>query len=126
MKFPFRSPSALAIGLLIFSASWCSAADTPAKAASNAATPALRQQTIEIPGPLRAFLRMAGISQEISPDEVLPLLARNAFLYGYQTGRKTEYLVLAERYVHLARELEPLAGPDGKIHVNSCDEAEKL
>ena len=69
---------------------------------------------------------MAGISQESKPADLLPLLARNAFLYGHQMGKKTEYLVLAERYVHLARELEPLAGPDGKIHVNSCDEAEKL
>jgi len=69
---------------------------------------------------------MAGISQEIAPDEVLPLLARNAFLYGYQTGHKTEFLVLADRYVHLARELEPLAGPDGKIHVTSCEDADKL
>src|SRR6202044_273940 len=59
---------------------------------------------------------------EISPEDVLPLLARNAFLYGYQTGHKTEYLVLADRYVHLARELEPLAGPDGKIHVTGCDD----
>jgi hypothetical protein len=82
--------------------------------------------TIELPGPLRSFLRMAGISQEAAPSDVLPLLARNAFLYGYQTGRRTEYLVLAERYVHLARELEPLAGPDGKIHVSGCDDAGQL
>ena len=27
-----------------------------------------------IPGPMRNFLRMAAISQKISPDEVLPLL----------------------------------------------------
>ncbi|MGA9554427.1 MAG: hypothetical protein WBR30_19435, partial [Candidatus Sulfotelmatobacter sp.] len=27
-----------------------------------------------IPGPLRSFLRMAGISQKVAPEEVLPLL----------------------------------------------------
>src|SRR5271169_6105466 len=57
--------------------------------------------TLIIPGPLRSFLRMAGISQEISTDEVLPTLARNAALYGYQAGRETEFLVLVSRYVHL-------------------------
>ena len=85
-----------------------------------------RPDTIVIPGPLRSFLRMAGISQEIAPSEVMPLLARNAFLYGFQTGRRTEYLVLADRYVRLARELQPLAGTDGKIHVTSCNDADQL
>jgi len=69
---------------------------------------------------------MDGISQEVGPQEVLPLLARNAFLYGYQTGHKTEYLVLADRYVHMARDLEPLADADGKIHITSCDDAGTL
>ena len=63
-----------------------------------------------IPGPLRSFLRMAGISQEISLEEVLPTLARNAALYGYQGGRETEYLILVDRYLHLGRELLALAG----------------
>ncbi len=43
--------------------------------------------TATIPGPLRSFLRMAGISQKISLEEVLPLLARNVAVEGYQ-GRK--------------------------------------
>ena len=98
----------------------------PDDAQSTTAMPDHSMTTIEIPGPLRSFLRMAGISQEIAPNEVMPLLARNAFLYGYQVGRKTEYLMLADRYVHLARELEQLAGPDGNIRVAGCDDAEKL
>ena len=136
MKFPFRNHTALA-GLLILgmcayaaaatSSTGAAASDAPqAKTSSQGGLQEPQAETIEIPGPLRSFLRMAGISQEITPGEVLPLLARNAFLYGYQTGRKTEYLVLADRYVHLARELEPLAGPDGKIHVTGCDEAGPL
>ena len=35
-----------------------------------------------IPGPLRSFLRLAGISQKIGPEEVLPLLGRNVFKIG--------------------------------------------
>jgi hypothetical protein len=69
---------------------------------------------------------MAGVSQEAGPAEVLPLLARNAFLYGHVEKRKTEYLVLASRYVQQARELEPLAGADGMIHVAGCDDVGKL
>jgi len=137
MRFPLRSLIALA-ALAVFAGALAldGAAQPPRMAsavpspdtgnAGGAATPQRLSETIEIPGPLRSFLRMAGISQEAGPDEVLPLLARNAFLYGYQTGHKTEYLVLAERYVHLARELQPLAGPDGKIHVTGCDDAGRL
>jgi len=33
--------------------------------------------TATIPGPLRSFLRMAGISQKASPEEVMPFLARS-------------------------------------------------
>src|SRR6266568_672409 len=39
---------------------------------------------VAIPGPLRSFLRMAGISQKVSPEEVMPLLARNVFVLGYE------------------------------------------
>jgi hypothetical protein len=85
---------------------------------------------IIIPGPLRSFLRMAGISQKISTEEVVPLLAHNIFTQGYEGsrdgGRPTEFLILLSRYVHQAKELEVLAGPDGAIHVSNCDEAKAL
>jgi hypothetical protein len=132
MKFPFRT-HIVWTALLTLGACPCVIAASPANPADStqskaSGNPALlpQSETIEIPGPLRSFLRMAGISQEIGNDEVLPLLARNAFLYGYQTGRRTEYLVLADRYVQLAREIQPLAGPDGKIHVTGCDDAGQL
>lgn len=83
-------------------------------------------ETIAIPGPLRSFLRMAGISQESTPADVLPLLARNAFLYGHQLGKKTEYLVLEDRYVQQARELQPLAVDNGSIHIAGCSDVEPL
>jgi hypothetical protein len=85
-----------------------------------------QENTVIIPGPLRSFLRMAGISQQISRDDVLPLLARNAYATGYLNGVPTEYLRLVDRYLHQARELEMLAGSTGTIHVANCAEAEPL
>jgi hypothetical protein len=81
---------------------------------------------VAIPGPLRPFLRMAGISQKVSPEEVMPLLARNVFVLGYERRSRKEFLILLTRYVQQARELEALAGPDGAIHVSTCDEAKPL
>src|SRR5215468_1658212 len=85
---------------------------------------------VVIPGPLRSFLRMAGISQKVSSEEILPLLARNVYVQGYQgwqeSGRPTEFLVLLGRYVNQAKELGAMAGPDGMIHVASCDQVGPL
>jgi hypothetical protein len=69
---------------------------------------------------------MAGISQESTTAEVLPLLARNAFLYGHQLGKKTEYLVLEDRYVQQARALQPLAVANGSIRIAGCGDVEPL
>ncbi|HZR56614.1 MAG TPA: hypothetical protein VFA74_07060 [Terriglobales bacterium] len=88
------------------------------------------QGTTIIPGPMRSFLRMAGISQKVSPDEILPLLTRNVFSQGYEgwreSGRPTEFLVLLNRYVHQARELSDLAGPERVIRVAGCEQARPL
>jgi hypothetical protein len=96
------------------------------KSAHPAAYSSPQQNTVEIPGPLRSFLRMAGISQQIPPEDVLPLLARNAYATGYLNGVPTEFLRLVDRYLHQARELEMLAGSSGTIHVANCAEAEPL
>lgn len=82
--------------------------------------------SIAIPGPLRSFERMAGISQKASSDEVLPLLARNVYLRGYQENRPTEFLILLDRYVNQAMDLQILAGPHSTISVNGCDDAGTL
>jgi hypothetical protein len=97
-----------------------------AKPPAVPAPAALSSTAVPIPGPLRSFLRMAGVSQKISPDEVLPLVARNVFTLGYRNGRPTEFLVLLERYVSQAKELTALAGPDGVIRITKCDEAGPL
>ena len=96
---------------------------TPSARQARATAP---DNTVEIPGPLRSFLRMAGISQQISADEVLPLVARNAFSTGYLNGTPTEYLRLLDRYLHQAKELQMLAGAGGTIQVANCAAAGPL
>lgn len=100
--------------------------EAPQAISSPPRTSSPQTETVVIPGPLRSFLRMAGISQKISPDDVLPLLARNVYMQGYQGGNRTEFLVLLDRYVHQARELQILAGSSNTIHVTNCDDAGTL
>jgi len=73
---------------------------------------------------------MAGISQKVAPEEVLPELARSVYGLGFDHSsggeRATEYLVLLRRYVRQARELEALAGPGGDIKIHSCADAGPL
>jgi hypothetical protein len=84
------------------------------------------ESSVTIPGPLRSFLRMAGMRQRISPSEVLPILAHNVVFDGYQLGKPTEFLILLRRYVGQAQELNALAGQDRSIRANNCKEAEAL
>jgi hypothetical protein len=100
-----------------------------AAASISASDPSPSSPTAEfqIPGPLRSFLRMAGISQEISPQDVLPLLAWNVSTIGYQGGnRQSEFLILLTRYFSQARELQALAGSAGVIRVTGCGDAAPL
>ena len=103
---------------------------TPSRSVSSPTRPSRHvsapENTVIIPGPLRSFLRMAGISQQISAADVLPLVARNAYATGYLNGVPTEYLRLLDRYLHQARELQMLAGSSGTIRVANCAEAEPL
>ena len=101
--------------------------DAAVISASEDASPSAAAQFV-IPGPLRSFMRMAGISQKITPDEVLPLLGRNVFSEGYKgTTQPTEFLVLLRRYVVQARELAALAAGSGMvIRVSSCEDAKPL
>lgn len=87
---------------------------------------ATQKDSVIIPGPLRSFLRMAGISQKVSKDDVLALLARNVYLRGYQQNTPTEFLILVDRYVAQARELQVLAGSSSTIRVAGCDDAGTL
>jgi len=107
----------------------------PARAAQSSSEPnnltsqpAAQSSQFIIPGPQRSFLRMAGISQKIKPEEVLPLLSRNVFTEGYQgTNRPTEFLVLLRRYVVQAKELSLLASQTGMVlRVTGCNDAGPL
>lgn len=69
---------------------------------------------------------MSGISQNVTPSEVLPQLAHSVVLYGYHLGKTTEYLILLRRYLHQSKELSALAGQSGSIRVNGCKDAEPL
>ncbi len=83
--------------------------------------------TIQIPGPLRSFARMAAISQDADADDILPALARNVVTNGYQASHsneeleQTEYLKLVHRYLSQARELDKLAGDEHIIRVATCE-----
>jgi hypothetical protein len=69
---------------------------------------------------------MAGISQQVSPEEVFSLFARNVVVDGYHQGRPTEYLLLLNRYLWQARELLQLSGRDHVIRIPTCAEAGPL
>jgi hypothetical protein len=80
---------------------------------------------ITIPGPLAFFQRIAAISRKAEPDEVLPFLARNVVVDGYQRAqdkdrKPTEFLKLLDAYLDQARELEAAANTQGHIHVSGC------
>ena len=131
MKSPRCLPSIRAVVFLsvclgFASYSW---GDQPGTAPPQVKSQA-SESTISIPGPLRSFLRMAGISQKATPEEVIPLLSRNVFLLGYEGPssrvRPTEFLILLSRYVQQARELTVMAGAEGVLRVSSCDQARPL
>jgi hypothetical protein len=99
-----------------------------AQAALDGPRPAAEPSpTIPIPGPLVSFKRMAAISADVTEAGILPALARNVVISGYQAGSgkeglvPTEYLKLLTRYVSQARELEKLAGAGQAIRVETCD-----
>jgi hypothetical protein len=130
MKSPRCLPAFYSVALVAICVfAGCSSANAWSSAGADEGNAQVSQASVVIPGPLRSFLRMAGISQKISPDEVVPLLAHNVFAQGYEGsrdgGRPTEFLILLSRYVHQARELAALS-PDGSIHVSNCEDAKPL
>ena len=130
MKFP--RPQAAGISVLLSIAICCPlhalprASSTGIDATAASSDDETAQNTIAIPGPLRSFLRMAGISQEVTTEEVLPMLARNLSLYGYDEGKPKEYLVLVNRYIHQARDIQRLADASGTIHISGCGDSADL
>ena len=87
----------------------------------------VKDNFIEIPGPLRSFSRMAALAPEMHPEDLLTALARNVVTNGYQaagsneTLEQTEYLKLVVRYLSQARELDALGGKTKVIRIETCD-----
>ena len=92
--------------------------------------PGVKMGSIMVPGPLRSFARMAALSPDLTPDDMLPALARNIVTNGYQATNsaegleQTEYLKLVVRYLSQARELEKLSGGPKQIRIETCESAQ--
>lgn len=84
----------------------------------------------EIPGLYHSFLRMAALSTDLEPHEILPALARNLVTGGYRSARggeamqETEYLKLLKQYLTQARELTVFAGGNRELNVPACESEE--
>ncbi len=97
---------------------------TPAKPSQSTSA-----KTVSIPGPLSSFARMAALSPDLAPEELLPALARNIVTNGYEASgnealQQTEYLRLIVRYLAQAREIQGLTGNARKIVIPQCDSEE--
>ncbi len=84
---------------------------------------------VTVPGPLASFARMAALSPDLAPEDLLPALARNVVTNGYEASgnealQATEYLRLLTRYVSQARELQGMANKESKIVISTCDSEE--
>jgi hypothetical protein len=127
LRIELALPASVCLGLLLCAAASASDRDLPNRTSSLSSDPVLaKPEMITVPGPLRSLLRMAGISQKIPPESVLPLVARSVYFLGYRQNHETEFLLLLQRYVRQARELEVLAGTNNEIRINHCAEAGPL
>src|SRR5207302_9322710 len=89
MKSPLYVTANVLVAFLCISASfprplW----GMPPAIASQASEAESPVATATIPGPLASCLRMAAISQKVSPEEVLPFFARNDALEGFAGGHQ--------------------------------------
>ncbi|HYO81195.1 MAG TPA: hypothetical protein VES20_07330 [Bryobacteraceae bacterium] len=87
-----------------------------------------KPSVINIPGPLRSFARMAALSPDLRPEDVLAALARNVVTNGFQASASaealepTEYLKLVVRYLSQARELEKLSAANQNVlKIETCE-----
>jgi hypothetical protein len=136
MQFPLRFPAILSGVVLLTISAVTTSAQVSSSSPPNdltSAQPSADDQSssaVTVHGPLRSFLRMAGISQQASLAEAMPLFARNVYVQGYvgwkDRSTPTEFLVLLGRYVNQSKELSELAGPSGTIHLARCEDAAPL
>ncbi|MCL4794633.1 MAG: hypothetical protein KJZ84_08725 [Bryobacteraceae bacterium] len=102
----------------------------PVLPSASEAGSGLPMKPIYIPGPMRGFSRMAALSPDLLPNDVMGALTRNVVMNGYhavggsESLEQTEYLKLVLRYLSQARELEKFAGESRQIHLPECDSAQ--
>jgi len=102
---------------------------SPVSLAPPAGAPRVKTGEVLIPGPMSGFARMAALSPDLPPTEVLAALARNVVTSGYQAMsgnqglEQTEYLKLIVRYLSQAREIEALAGQNRVVRIEQCESA---
>jgi len=129
MRLRFR-PHVLVVGLIVctsLSAVGALIGEPHSSEATSAKATDSAYREFPIRGPLRSFLRMAGVSQQASTDNVLPLLSWNVSALGFEgSDRPTEFLLLLRRYVVQSKELSELAGSDQVIRVANCESAAPL
>jgi hypothetical protein len=100
---------------------------SPVTLAAPTAAPRAPSGEVLIPGPISGFSRMAALSPDLPPTEVLAALARNIVTSGYQAMsgnqglEQTEYLKLILRYISQAREIETLAGASRMLRIEQCE-----
>ncbi len=100
---------------------------TPAPTLPSGTASALPMELIFVPGPMRGFARMAALSPDLAPEDVMSALTRNVVMNGYhavggsEALEQTEYLKLVLRYLSQARELEKFAGESRQIQLPECD-----
>ena len=124
----------LRLRVVLSSALICTCAFCVALSASAQSAPQSTQSTTEyisIPGPLHSFLRMAGISQKATPEEVLPLFGHFVETYGFEGSKErspkaTEALLIFRRYFVQANTLASLAGAEGTLHFSNCEDSRQL
>ena len=114
----------LLIGIADVAAAFQAAGQPPADPQGDTAT-------VTVPGPVLLFQRIAAISRKAPPEDVLPFLARNVVIDGYQHAqdrnrKPTEFLKLLDAYLDQARELQGLADAQGFIRVKGCGDVEPL
>jgi len=114
----------------VLACSWCVSAQSSSPLPVST-PPAASADSLTIPGPLRSFLRLAGISQKVSPEQILPLLGHFVEIYGYEgwnenSTKPTEALLLVKRYVDQARALQLMAGVEGTLRFNTCEGSKPL
>jgi hypothetical protein len=88
--------------------------------------------TMHLPGPAESFRRMAALSSQTPDGQLLAALTRNLFTLGFHYSQRqsrsapTEYLLLLQRYVEMARELEKMGDAGGMLEIADCGSSEPL